>query len=334
MSTNPIRTSPVRLAFALFGIFTLVALPLSADAARRSSSLRRKIEALGDEKVENLRIPILLGVEVDDIFDSWGDARSRGRSHEGTDILAPRGAFIVSPTDAVVSDIGVGANGGNFVYTTNPGGERLYFAHLDEYADGLDEGDVLEPGDLIGYVGNTGNAKNGPTHLHLGIYDRGAENPFPRLTKVFTLKERMEALDKIIGATRDDDEQDELVASLVAQYRPLFVQAQAAKIDLPSGVLEALGNPALTQAAALVRDLTVGMRGPDVVLLQQALIKQNKGASAKALAEAGATGYFGPVTQAALAEYQRAVGITPAAGYFGAITRARLQTSVAAAATL
>lgn len=95
-------------------------------------------------------LPILLGVDIGDFSDTWGEARSDGRTHEGTDILAPRGAYVVAPARSVVSDIGVGANGGNFVYTINPGGERYYFAHLDRYADGLEVGDILDEGTSSG----------------------------------------------------------------------------------------------------------------------------------------------------------------------------------------
>ena len=70
------------------------------------------------------------------------------------------------------------------------------------------------------------------------------------------------------------------------------------------------------------RDLTLEDTGPDVTALQLFLIAQNKGPQAQALAVVGATGFFGPLTQAALAEYQASVGITPAVGFFGPITRA------------
>lgn len=83
-------------------------------------------------------------------------------------------------------------------------------------------------------------------------------------------------------------------------------------------MLTLLGTP----SADYSRDLELGMEGDDVRTLQTFLIQQNKGPQAQALANVGATGYFGPLTQAALAEYQAAVGITPAVGYFGPVTRA------------
>lgn len=73
------------------------------------------------------------------------------------------------------------------------------------------------------------------------------------------------------------------------------------------------------------QDLWIGKRGADVVWLQKHLISRKTGASAQALARVGATGYFGPLTRAALAEYQATYAITPTAGYFGPKTRAHME---------
>jgi peptidoglycan hydrolase-like protein with peptidoglycan-binding domain len=71
-----------------------------------------------------------------------------------------------------------------------------------------------------------------------------------------------------------------------------------------------------------IHDLQVGSRSIEVVWLQSFLIAANEGTASQSLATAGATGYFGPITRAALAEYQGKAGIVPAAGYFGPLTRA------------
>ncbi len=290
---------------------------------RVDSSLRRKIDALDDDAVDELPIPILLGIKLSQIPDSWGDARSNGRTHEGVDILAPRGAFVVSPTDAVVTRIGEGGNGGIYVYTANPGNETFYFAHLDSVNEDLDEGDVLEPGDLIGYVGNTGNASAGPTHLHLGIYDddHDASNPYPRLEREFTLEERMEAIEKILD---NADDEDELAESLVSTYRSLFVQAQADDIDLPKSIEDELEKPFVAPAVSTSSTLRIGSRGSEVVWLQQSLIKEDVGSKAEALKKSGADGSFGPITLAAVIEYQKDNNLT-ADGVVGPRTRAELK---------
>src|SRR5690606_7271821 len=121
----------------------------------------------------------------------FGDPRDGGdREHEGQDILAPRGTPILSPTEAVVLRIGNGSSSGKNVYTANPGGETFVYMHLDEIASDLEEGDRLDTGDLIGYVGNTGNASGGPAHLHFEIREgREAKDPYPRLLASFTVEE-------------------------------------------------------------------------------------------------------------------------------------------------
>jgi murein DD-endopeptidase MepM/ murein hydrolase activator NlpD/peptidoglycan hydrolase-like protein with peptidoglycan-binding domain len=284
-----------------------------------ADNLRSKIAALGPTRVEQLTIPILLGLEIADLEDTWGDARSNGRVHEGIDIFAPRGAFVVSPTNAVVTRIGVGQNGGNYVYTTNPSGERFYFAHLDAYKESLAVGDVLAPGDLIGYVGNTGNAMQSPPHLHFGIYNRGVQNPFPRFTKTFSTHERIASVGKVLQASKDPIT---LARKVVAENRTFFLAAEAAGVILPPAIFQVFAEERRISDGA---DLTIGVRGSMVSRLQQFLISQHTGSAAEALTRAGATGYFGPATERALAEYQRAVGISPASGYYGLISRMRIE---------
>ena len=293
-----------------------------------SSSTERKIDDLDNDPVLELVVPILLGVEVDDLSDTWGDARSGGRTHEGIDIFAPRGAFIVSPTDAVVTRIDYGDSGGKVVYTANPGGETFYYAHLEDYKDGLDEGDELKKGDLIGFVGNSGNASLAAPHLHVTIYgDNGAENPFPRIEEEWTLDERIDSLEGIID---DADDEDEMAEELVSKYRSIFVEAQNEKINLSQEVEDALEKGVTVPqniTMVLTRDLRYGMRGDDITWIQNFLIAENKGVSAIALSEVGATGYFGSLTKSAVVEYQRSVGLT-ADGVIGPKTRASIDAQV------
>lgn len=327
-------------AIALAALIIVTSVPTADAATRRSggsswggsnsfgsaaNSAIRKLN--GKDALEEFPIPILFGVSPSQVRDTWGEARSNGRSHEGTDIFAPKGQYVVAPTDSVVVDIGFGANGGNFVYTVNPGGERYYFAHLDDYKDGLDEGDVLKKGDLIGYIGNSGNASGGATHLHFGIYAGGAQNPYERLSEEFTTRERIEYAERIIDDA-DDGEAEARV--MVGRDAAFFRTALAAGEELPDEIVEALASAIVTAAPVSgggtvgSRDLTLGAQGADVILLQGALIKANEGPAAKALAGAGATGYFGGMTQAALAEYQAGNGISPSAGYFGPLTRGKM----------
>ena len=117
------------------------------------------------------------------LTDTWGAARSQGRSHEGIDIFAPRHTPIQSTTQGVVSKVGENTLGGLVVVVVGPGGAGHYYAHLDDYAD-ISPNDWVNAGDVIGYVGDSGNAKGTPPHVHYGIYISGsAVNPYPLLQK-------------------------------------------------------------------------------------------------------------------------------------------------------
>ena len=116
------------------------------------------------------------------LANSWGNPRSGGRRHQGIDIFAPAGTPVLSATRGIVTRVGTNTLGGQVVWVLGPGLEWHYYAHLDRYG-AFRPGDIVHEGDVIGYVGTTGNARGGPPHLHYGIYRRGgAENPFPRLS--------------------------------------------------------------------------------------------------------------------------------------------------------
>jgi murein DD-endopeptidase MepM/ murein hydrolase activator NlpD len=115
-----------------------------------------------------VRIPVL-GVREAALVDTWGAARSEGRSHEGIDIFAPRGTPVVSATRGIVLMVGTNRLGGRVVEVLGPGLVMHYYAHLDRPAD-LRPGQLVQPGDVLGYVGDTGNARGTPCHLHYGMY--------------------------------------------------------------------------------------------------------------------------------------------------------------------
>jgi murein DD-endopeptidase MepM/ murein hydrolase activator NlpD len=114
------------------------------------------------------------------LANSWGAARPGGRRHEGIDIFAPKGTAVISTTRGIVTRVGVNRLGGQIVGVLGPGLEWHYYAHLDRFGT-FREGDIVHPGDVLGYVGNTGNARGTAAHLHYGIYRNGARNPYPRL---------------------------------------------------------------------------------------------------------------------------------------------------------
>ncbi|CAN5733941.1 hypothetical protein BH24DEI2_BH24DEI2_06270 [soil metagenome] len=121
------------------------------------------------EPYDTVLMPVA-GVRVAQISDTWGGARSEGRSHEGQDIFAPQDTPIYSGTEGYVYRIGENRLGGNTVVVVGGGGWRYYYAHLSGYAEDLREGQAVTPDTLLGYVGTTGNAAGTPPHLHLGVY--------------------------------------------------------------------------------------------------------------------------------------------------------------------
>ncbi|BBF77073.1 M23 family metallopeptidase [Acinetobacter ursingii] len=132
------------------------------------------------------RLPIpVKGIKRNELTDTWGAARGQGRRHEGIDIMAPRGTKVYSSTDGLVADLRDNNLGGKVIWILGPSGSWHYYAHLDGHKRGLAVGDYVKKGDLIGYVGNTGNARYTATHLHYGLYlsgkGRGAVNPYSYL---------------------------------------------------------------------------------------------------------------------------------------------------------
>lgn len=134
---------------------------------------------LAREPESKIQIPIR-SLRKKQIADTWGAPRSGERQHQGQDLFAPRGTPIYSATDGFVYRIGENSLGGKTVSIIGAGGRVYYYAHLDDYAQNLNVGDVVTTESVLGYVGTTGNAKGTPPHLHFGVYTTGgAINPMP-----------------------------------------------------------------------------------------------------------------------------------------------------------
>lgn len=138
-----------------------------------------------------LLIPVK-GLKRADLRDNFAEKRGL-RRHHALDIMARRGTPVVAVDDGRVVRVRRHLLGGLTVYQYDPD-ERYayYYAHLDRYAKGLEEGQVLKRGDPIGYVGSTGNAPSSAPHLHFAITEMGPEkkwfrgkpvNPYPYLVE-------------------------------------------------------------------------------------------------------------------------------------------------------
>ncbi len=154
---------------------------------RYLSRLPAYLALLPAEPEPQLLMPVA-GVRVDEVTDTWGAPRGGGRIHAGQDIFAPRGTPIYAATPGFVWRISERRLGGKTVTVVGGGGLRYYYAHLERYADGLQEGQRVTTDTLLGYVGSSGNAKSTPPHLHLGVSsgnplacERAVYDPLPRL---------------------------------------------------------------------------------------------------------------------------------------------------------
>ena len=145
-----------------------------------------------------LIIPVS-GVSANQLTDTFKDARGAGRVHDAIDIMAPKGTPVLAVTDGKVVKLFNSKQGGLTIYQfDNSEVHAFYYAHLASYANGIVEGKSIRRGDLIGYVGNTGNASPEAPHLHFAIFVLGPEknwwqgtaiNPFTLLTNTTTLTE-------------------------------------------------------------------------------------------------------------------------------------------------
>jgi murein DD-endopeptidase MepM/ murein hydrolase activator NlpD len=139
----------------------------------------------------NLLIPVA-GVKAGQLRDTFNEARSEGRIHDAIDIMAPQGTPVLATADGVVIKLFQSDKGGTTLYQQDPSGHYVYYyAHLMRYADAIAEGKPLRRGDVIAYVGDTGNAGAGNFHLHFAISKvsspqkwSGGEpiNPYPLLS--------------------------------------------------------------------------------------------------------------------------------------------------------
>jgi murein DD-endopeptidase MepM/ murein hydrolase activator NlpD len=158
--------------------------PTTATKASRDREFAARAQALfAPLSGMQLRMPVV-GIRPRDLDDSWHAPRDGGnRVHKGIDIFAARGTEVIAVADGIISYIGDQKLGGHCLWLTTESGASFYYAHLDRWAPGLYEGMEVQAGDLVGFVGNTGNAKYTPSHLHFGVNESDEMvNPFPLLT--------------------------------------------------------------------------------------------------------------------------------------------------------
>ena len=155
--------------------------PVSAEGAHAASSA-----------AAGLLIPVA-GLRPEQLQDTYTQARSEGRTHNAIDIMAARNTPVVAATDGTIIKLFQSERGGITLYQLGTDNRTVYYyAHLERYADGLAENHFARRGELLGYVGDSGNAGRDNCHLHFSIWlvtdpkhfwDGQNINPYPLLTK-------------------------------------------------------------------------------------------------------------------------------------------------------
>lgn len=170
----------------------------------------------------------------------WGDERDGGkRRHEGVDIFAPKLTPAIAAADGDVTGVREGGLGGKTVWL-RPNGKSytLYYAHLDQQL--VQEGQHVQVGDTVGLVGNTGNAKYTPSHLHFGVYTfGGAINPLPFVDR--TVKTAPAVADKnlttLLQLKKAQKTADGVAMDAASQLVPLAADAKGYLVEAPGGAL-------------------------------------------------------------------------------------------------
>lgn len=165
---------------------------LVASEARPAGAAQRTVVAMSPSslpKPDYIVIPVA-GVQARQLSDSFNEVHS-GQRHEAIDIMAPRDTPVVAVEDGRIAKLFTSKPGGITIYQFDPTEKfAYYYAHLDKYAQGIVEGKHVSRGEVIGYVGSTGNASAEAPHLHFAIFVLGPEkrwwkgtaiNPYPLL---------------------------------------------------------------------------------------------------------------------------------------------------------
>jgi len=156
--------------------------PASGDAAVPSAAPSTAPAPGGADG--KLLVPVD-GIAFAQLTDNYDQPRGTERHHEALDIMAAKGTKVVAAADGKIAKLFTSKPGGLTVYQFDPGEKyAYYYAHLDRYADGLKEGQVLHKGDVLGYVGTTGNADPNAPHLHFAVFELTPEKQWWKGTPV------------------------------------------------------------------------------------------------------------------------------------------------------
>lgn len=198
---------------------------------------------------------------VSRIGSIWGDVRDAGaRSHEGIDIFAPKRTPVVAAAAGIVTRVNEGGIGGKVVWL-RPKGKNytLYYAHLDEQV--VATGQEVNSGDTVGLVGNTGNARTTPSHLHFGIYAvGGAVDPLPFVNPTAKTPTNVAITSKLNDPLRlnstfklTTEHQQNIAYKVYTLVFPLAVTTKEYRVEFPDGVVSRVPISALQPATRAIK---------------------------------------------------------------------------------
>src|SRR5581483_5407509 len=175
-------------AFFIYSLLALIAPSILVCGQLASAKTLTQIT----EEPTGLIIPVA-GVRASDLRDTFSQARAEGRTHNALDIMAPHGTPVLAAADGEVVKLFYSERGGNTIYQLSEDKRFVfYYAHLASYAADLKQGHKARQGEVLAYVGDTGNAGAGNYHLHFAIWlvtdpkhywDGINLNPYPILRK-------------------------------------------------------------------------------------------------------------------------------------------------------
>lgn len=146
--------------------------PPAAATGTTGSKPTPSISAAPPEELKRRKFEVPVeGVKPDQLVDTYDERRGSERAHEAIDILAPRNTPVKAVEDGTIARLFESKAGGTTIYQFDPTDQYCYYyAHLERYADGLREGDHVKKGQVIGYVGTSGNAPKNTPHLHFAVF--------------------------------------------------------------------------------------------------------------------------------------------------------------------
>jgi len=142
-----------------------------ASAPPSPAGAAATVGTTGDVSNGHLRLPID-GIDIESFKGGFDERRGGDRPHEAVDVLSPRNTPVHAVENGTIAKLFYSKAGGLTIYQFDPSGRYCYYyAHLERYADGLHDGQTIAKGDVIGYVGTSGNAPPDTPHLHFAVFE-------------------------------------------------------------------------------------------------------------------------------------------------------------------